>query len=71
MLRKNLQLDIYSNTGWNLVALGQFSRGHYLLVLGGTGSVLGGTDWYLIVLGRHWLLLGGAGRYGVVLVVTW
>ena len=28
------------------------SRGHYLLVLGGTGSVLGGTDWYLIVLGR-------------------
>ena len=27
-------------------------RGHYLLVLGGAGSVLGGTDWYLIVLGR-------------------
>ena len=26
------------------------SRGHYLLVLGGTGSVLGGTYWYLIVL---------------------
>ena len=28
------------------------SRGHYLLVLGGTGSVLGGHDWYLNVLGR-------------------
>ena len=28
------------------------SRGHYLLVLGGTGSVLSGTNWYLIVLGR-------------------
>ena len=28
------------------------SRGHYLLVLGGNGTVLGGTDWYLIVLGR-------------------
>ena len=27
------------------------SRGHYLLVLGGTRSVLGGTDGYLIVLG--------------------
>ena len=27
-------------------------RGHYLLVLGGAGSVLGGTDGYLIVLGR-------------------
>ena len=28
------------------------SRRHYLLVLGGTASVLGSTDWYLIVLGR-------------------
>ena len=37
------------------------SRGHYLLVLGGTGSVLGGTDWYLIVLGRK----------RAALVVTW
>ena len=37
------------------------SRGLYFLVLGGTGSVLGGTDWYLIVLGR----------YRAELVVTW
>ena len=28
------------------------SRGHYLLVLGGNGSVWGSTDWYLIVLDR-------------------
>ena len=28
------------------------SRRHYLLVLGGTASVKGSTDWYLIVLGR-------------------
>ena len=32
-----------------------------MLVLGGTGSVLGGTDWYLIVLGR----------LRAVLFVTW
>ena len=32
-----------------------------MFVLGGTGSVLGGTDWYLIVLGR----------WRAVLVVTW
>ena len=27
------------------------NRGHFLLILGGTGLVLGGTDWTLIVLG--------------------
>ena len=37
------------------------TRGHYLLVLGETGPVLGGTDWYLIVLG--W--------WRAVPVVTW
>ena len=37
------------------------SRGHYLLVLGETGPVLGSTDWYLIVLGR----------WRAVLFVTW
>ena len=37
------------------------SRGHYLLVLGGTGSVLGGTDQYLIVLGQQ----------RAAMVVTW
>ena len=37
------------------------SKGQYLLVLGGTGSVLGGTDWYLVVLGQYkqyWSILG-------------
>ena len=28
------------------------SRGQFLLVLGGTVSVLGGTDWYLVALGQ-------------------
>ena len=38
------------------------SRRHYLLVLGGTASVLGSTDWYLIVLGRlRAVLFGGTG----------
>ena len=32
-----------------------------MLVLGGNGTVLGGTDWYLIVLGRK----------RAALVVTW
>ena len=43
------------------------------LVLGGIGSVWGGTGWYLVVIGhyrlcsveavtgRYWLVLGGAG----------
>ena len=34
-----MPLDILSNTG-------------FCLVLGGTGSVLGGTDWYLVALGQ-------------------
>ena len=47
-LRKDLQVDIFQipvGNWWHWV-----SRGH--LVLGGTGSVLDGTDWYLILLGR-------------------
>ena len=32
--------------GWYWV-----SSGKYLLILGGTGSVLGGADWYWLVLG--------------------
>ena len=35
--------------------------GQYGVVLGGTGSVLGGSDWYLVV----------QGQYGVVQVGTW
>ena len=27
--------------------------GRYWLVLGGTGSVLGGTGWYIVVLGQY------------------
>ena len=38
------------------------SRGQYLLVLGGTGSVLGGTGWYLVVL---------SGQCEAVLTGTW
>ena len=61
------------------------SRGQYLLVLGGTGSVLGDTDWYLVVLGCYepelvgtWSVEGGTssylvllGQYKAVLVSTW
>ena len=42
------------------------------MVLGGTGSVLGGTDWYLVVLGQYeakmvgtWSVEGGTGCLGV------
>ena len=27
--------------------------GRYWLVLGGTGSVEGGTEWYMVVLGQY------------------
>ena len=56
-----------------------------MLVLGGTGSVLGSTDWYLVVLGCYetelvgtWSVEGGTssylvllGQYKAVLVSTW
>ena len=45
-MSKDLPVDIPSNTGLYGVVLGQLRA-----VLGGTGSVLGGSDWYLIVLG--------------------
>ena len=43
-------------TSWSWV-----SRRRYWLVLGGTGSVGGGTGWYLVVLGQ----------YRSVLIDTW
>ena len=60
-------------------------REQYLLILGGTGSVLGGTDWYLVVLGKYEAELVGTGtvegstgcylvlmgQYRAVLVGTW
>ena len=35
--------------------------GRYWLVLGGTGSVWGGTCWYLVVLGQYGVVLGQDG----------
>ena len=39
--------EVLVGTWWYWV-----SKGQYLLVLDGAGSVEGGTDWYLMVLGQ-------------------
>ena len=39
------------------------SRGQYLLVLGGTESVLGSTGWYLVILGQYKAVLTGTWLY--------
>ena len=41
-------------TWWYWVSMGRF-----WLVLGGTGSVFGGSGWYLVVLGQYGALLVG------------
>ena len=48
-----------------------------MLVLGGTGSELGDTDWYLVVLGQYkavmvgiWLYLVSRGRRWLFLGIT-
>ena len=43
--------------------LKKIRRRQYWLVLGGTGSVWGGTGWYLVVLGQHNLVLLGIKWY--------
>ena len=48
-MAKDLSVDILSNTGLYLYWV---SKGQYLLVLDGAGSVEGGTGWYLMVLGQ-------------------
>ena len=44
------------------------SIGQYWLVLGGNGTVGGGTGWYLVALGQYGLVLGHS---EAVLVSTW
>ena len=39
------------------------SRGHLLLVLGGTGSVLGSNGWFLVILGQYKAVLTGTWLY--------
>ena len=50
-LRTEMMIGNWSSTGWYW----------YWLVLGGTGSVQGGTGWYMVVLGQ----------YGAELVGSW
>ena len=38
-------------------------------MLGGTGSVWGGTGWYVVVLGQYGAVLAGTWRYWVS--ITW
>ena len=52
-MSKDLPVDILSNNGFYLVDVGLVEgRTCWTLVLGDSGSVLGGTDWYLVVLGH-------------------
>ena len=48
------------STWWYWVSIGQ-----HWLVLGGTGSVCGGTDWYLVELGHYVAVLAGTWWYWV------
>ena len=50
--------QILASTWWYWV-----SRGHCLLVLGGTEPVLDGTDWFLVVLGEYRAVLTGTWLY--------